>query len=185
MCVLVGEPDRLTRDTRAFLKLYREAGEKPVEFDPDDKGLERAVLSADLIVDAIYGIGFHGELSGKAMLAAKLINRSKAPVVSADLPSGTGADSALVSEDCIKADYTVTFYLSQAGPLHTARQIVLRRDIGVGYRHSRQLIDKMLSEPSGSLSGWQTGNSLMMSFPYVSPIPIKEITGRSWSSAAA
>lgn len=64
---------------------------------------------ADAIVDAMFGVGFHGELSGRALDAAKMINDAPVKVISADLPSGVECDSALAAENTVKADLTVAF----------------------------------------------------------------------------
>ena len=67
------------------------------------------LLNCDVIVDAIYGFGFHGALSSNVARLTKLANISKAFKVSVDLPSGTDCDTAVCAEDTIKADLTVTF----------------------------------------------------------------------------
>ena len=108
-CFLTGDPDKMTPDTAANYMLLREDGIEPVCFQPDNANHITAAVGADLVVDAIYGIGFHGNLSGLAAEAAKTINRCRCPVISADIPSGAEADTGLVSENCVKADYTVTF----------------------------------------------------------------------------
>lgn len=73
--------------------------------------LIRSVVSAsDLIVDAVYGIGFHGDLSSAMRDIFDCINRADAPVVSVDVPSGVRCDEATAAEGCIQADLTVTFF---------------------------------------------------------------------------
>jgi len=108
-CFLTGDPGRMTADTAENYRLIRNDGIDPVRFQPDNKSHADTVRDADLIIDAIYGIGFHGKLSGTAAEAAKIINTSKAPVIAADIPSGAEADSGIVSEGCVIADHTVTF----------------------------------------------------------------------------
>ena len=67
------------------------------------------LLNCDVIVDAIYGFGFHGTLSTYVARLTKLANISKAFTVSVDLPSGTDCDGAICAENTINADLTVTF----------------------------------------------------------------------------
>ncbi len=71
--------------------------------------------AAAVIIDAVYGIGFHGNLRGAALEAARVMNISRAPVVSADLPSGVAADGA-ASEHAVRADVTAAF--GRAKPAH-------------------------------------------------------------------
>ena len=66
--------------------------------------------ASDLIVDAVYGIGFHGELTEGMRAVFKSVNAADAKVFSVDVPSGVRCDSATAAEGCIDADYTVTFF---------------------------------------------------------------------------
>ena len=83
---------------------------------PDEALIDGLCRSADLIVDAVYGIGFHGETdepTARVLLAA---NSASAHRVAIDLPSGTECDSARTAQVCFLADETLTF--STAKPLH-------------------------------------------------------------------
>jgi len=72
---------------------------------------------ADLIVDAIYGTGFHGELRDPARRVARLINMSKAAVYALDAPSGLNGDTGEADEDTVRADETIVFH--RLKPAHT------------------------------------------------------------------
>ncbi len=72
-------------------------------------------IEADLIVDAIFGTGFEGEVTGLAGEVVDLINSSGLPVVSVDIPSGVNASSGVVCRHCIRADKTVTMGLPKIG----------------------------------------------------------------------
>lgn len=108
-CFITGDPENMSTDTSINFELLCEDGIVPVCFQPDNASHKTITLEADLIIDTIYGIGFHGTLSGVAAEAAKIINKCKSPVISADIPSGAEADTGLVSENCVQAEYTVTF----------------------------------------------------------------------------
>lgn len=73
------------------------------------------LLTADMIIDAIYGIGFRGSLNPLESQVAKLVNWSQAQVLAIDIPSGVEADSGSVHGEAIKADYTVTFAAPKLG----------------------------------------------------------------------
>ena len=66
--------------------------------------------ASDLIVDAVFGIGFHGELTDGMKSVFKAVNEAEAKVFSVDIPSGVRCDSATAADGCINADYTVTFF---------------------------------------------------------------------------
>lgn len=54
---------------------------------------------AELLVDAVYGIGFHGRLPDALRPVFRLANQSAAPIVALDVPSGFSADSGVYDED--------------------------------------------------------------------------------------
>ncbi len=67
---------------------------------------EEAHLSGTLIVDCIFGIGFHGEPREPFSKVFDSINKSGAVVVSVDTPSGTNASEGTVYK-AVKADLTI------------------------------------------------------------------------------
>ena len=75
----------------------------------------------DVVVDALYGTGFHGALRPSGLAACGLMNRlhkSGAFVLAVDLPSGINTDTGEVAEGATHADLTVTF--DSYKPLHVA-----------------------------------------------------------------
>lgn len=72
--------------------------------------------SAGLVVDALFGIGFHGELRPPYDEVVSAINRASVPVVSLDVPSGLDSDSGRASSLHVHADLTITF--STRKPVH-------------------------------------------------------------------
>lgn len=73
----IGDHDRLTPDAKYYLDKCSH--------------LLSPVFEADIILDAIFGTGFHGELSGEALCAAMQINLFASTVLAADIPSGAGS----------------------------------------------------------------------------------------------
>ena len=78
--------------------------------------LDELCAEAELIVDAVYGIGFHGETDEDTAPVLAAANASGAYRVAIDLPSGTECDSARTASVCFAADETLTF--STAKPVH-------------------------------------------------------------------
>lgn len=70
---------------------------------------------AELIVDALLGIGLKGPVHGLIASAIQHINDSGLPVVSVDIPSGLNADTGQVDNFCVKATATLTFIALKAG----------------------------------------------------------------------
>jgi NAD(P)H-hydrate epimerase len=70
---------------------------------------------ADLIVDALLGIGLKGPVYGVIATAIEQINASSLPVISLDVPSGLNADTGQVEHIAVRASHTVTFIARKAG----------------------------------------------------------------------
>ena len=66
-------------------------------------------IKADLIVDAILGIGIKGEVSEVYADMIESINLSKALVLAIDVPSGIDVDTGVIYGTAVKADATITF----------------------------------------------------------------------------
>lgn len=81
---------------------YNEA----LEYGVESVHFNEAELSDTLIVDCIFGIGFHGEPREPFSAVFDAVNNCKATVVSVDTPSGTNASDGSVYK-AIKADLTI------------------------------------------------------------------------------
>lgn len=72
-------------------------------------------IEADLIVDALFGTGFSGEITGFTKDIVEMINSSGIRVISVDIPAGLHADTGQFTGPCIKAERTVTMVLPKIG----------------------------------------------------------------------
>ncbi|MGV6816630.1 MAG: NAD(P)H-hydrate dehydratase [Thiotrichales bacterium] len=70
---------------------------------------------ADLIVDAVFGIGLERPLIGMFRSAVEAMNNHSAPVLSVDIPSGIHADTGAALGVAVKADVTLTFLAWKLG----------------------------------------------------------------------
>ncbi|MCL4436969.1 MAG: NAD(P)H-hydrate epimerase [Thaumarchaeota archaeon] len=82
-----------------------------------EEELERSILDADIVVDAIFGTGIKGLLKPPQSTAIDLINRSKAYAVAVDIPSGLDPLTGEVHDRAVAADTTVTFHRVKTGLL--------------------------------------------------------------------
>jgi NAD(P)H-hydrate epimerase len=96
-------------DGRIALEVLEAAGRaaRPLEDAPLD--------DADVIIDALFGTGFHGEPREDAARTIEAINAATAPVVSVDLPSGVDSSTGEVAGTCVEAAVTVTFHGPKVG----------------------------------------------------------------------
>jgi NAD(P)H-hydrate epimerase len=68
-----------------------------------------------IVVDALFGTGFKGDLDREARLVGEKVNRYGIRVYAVDVPSGLNATTGQVSKGCIKAAKTITFGLPKKG----------------------------------------------------------------------
>src|SRR5205085_9867833 len=61
----------------------------------------------DVIVDAICGIGLHDNLREDALVAIKKMERSRAPILAIDIPSGIDADTGQSLNAAVHAAATI------------------------------------------------------------------------------
>ncbi len=95
-------------DARIALEVLRAAGRKAEEG-----------LDGDVLIDGLFGTGFHGEPRAEAARLITEINGAGVPVVAVDLPSGVNADTGEIAGAAVRADLTVTMHGPKVG-LHVA-----------------------------------------------------------------
>jgi NAD(P)H-hydrate epimerase len=114
-------------DGRVAARALREAGRDAVE-TPDPEGF-------DVVVDALFGTGFHGEPREEAAALIERMNASGSPIVAVDIPSGVDASTGEVAGVAVRALLTVTFHARKVGLVvapgrfHAGRVVVA--DIGL------------------------------------------------------
>ncbi|HNT35201.1 MAG TPA: NAD(P)H-hydrate epimerase [bacterium] len=116
---IASTPDRLKGDALENYKRYS-AMAKPVSLLTGEKDLDVLADScacADVIVDALLGTGFRGQVQSPYLEIIETMNKSFAKVLAMDVPSGLNADDGTVSGACVKADVTATMQLPKLGLL--------------------------------------------------------------------
>ncbi|MBE6760617.1 MAG: NAD(P)H-hydrate dehydratase [Ruminococcaceae bacterium] len=116
VCVLLADgmpktPDAIDmygRAERAGVMIIDCAEEEPEKVD-------RLINEAEIIVDAIYGLGFRDEPPEQVAQLIQKINLAVGEVIAVDIPSGVSGDSGQVASTCVKANYTVTFTAMKPG----------------------------------------------------------------------
>ncbi|MDE5771034.1 MAG: NAD(P)H-hydrate dehydratase [Ruminococcus sp.] len=91
------------------------------------------ISEADILVDGVFGTGFHGELSGKLINIFSI--GSNAYRIAVDVPSGADSRTGKVSDGTFKADETVAFGCIKTGmtqyPLRDYCGKITVADIGI------------------------------------------------------
>jgi ADP-dependent NAD(P)H-hydrate dehydratase / NAD(P)H-hydrate epimerase len=92
-------------DGRIALRVLAEAGRETSE-EPD---------GADVVIDALFGTGFHGSPRDDAAQLIGRINTAGVPVVAVDIPSGVDASTGEIAGEVVDADVTVTMHAPKLG----------------------------------------------------------------------
>ena len=116
-------------------------------FNTDDiHKVSHLIEEADILIDAIFGIGFNGALPDEVKALNILWNRSKAVKFAVDVPTGVITDTGEIDKDCFKSDYTISFMsLKPANIMLPAKDYfgsVALTDIGI----KKEIIDSIESE---------------------------------------
>lgn len=102
-------PDKLTGSAREMAQLCLNA---KIAIEPF---IALKLKDADVIVDALLGIGLTGEVRDNYKVAIDAINSAAIPVLAVDIPSGLNADTGEILGSAVKADVTVTFIALKQG----------------------------------------------------------------------
>jgi hydroxyethylthiazole kinase-like uncharacterized protein yjeF len=106
---LFGDPSRLPADAAHAHATAVSAG---VVIDPSGA----PVHDADLIIDALLGLGARTPPRDRIAAAIRSINGSERPVLAVDLPSGLPADTGAASgRDVVRADHTLSLLTLKPG----------------------------------------------------------------------
>lgn len=111
--------DAVQGDAALELAMFTKAGGRVEALSTEDDWVlaELAASKADVLVDALLGTGFHGELEGDVLRACELLNKSEKYILAVDIPTGVNADNGAVCEQAVRADHTVTMALVKTGLL--------------------------------------------------------------------
>ncbi len=116
--MITGNASRMTGDTKAnyaiieamrFETLIAEAWQA-------QRALVESIRSDELVVDALLGTGFGGQVrSPTAELIHSMNDTARRAIVAIDVPSGLDCNTGAASNATIQADLTITFVASKTG----------------------------------------------------------------------
>lgn len=130
----LGEPK-----TEISRSVYQKALENQITVRMEDQVYaeenESDFETAEVIIDGLFGIGFHGELPEELQNLLDWITLEGTPIVACDIPSGGDGLTGQVSPGTCLADLTVTFGAEKIGmsqyPLRDCCGKIRVADIGI------------------------------------------------------
>jgi hydroxyethylthiazole kinase-like uncharacterized protein yjeF len=152
LVVLCADPESVSGDAAANLKRWRQAlGDLQVASSESEWDAARAALDgAYVIVDALFGTGLRGPVTGLLARVIDDINAARAKqsaagpaplVLAVDMPSGLGSGADDLGGPVVAADCTVTFTAPKIGQLVSPRADRVGRLIVRQIGTPRELLD--------------------------------------------
>ncbi len=109
-----GYPD--SPEATYMYKLVIDSSIPTIWYDADRLKAMQTIKNADIVVDAIFGFSFYGNISEDLKLLIAEMSNSKGIKFAIDVPSGVYCDSGYNDPGCFKADYTIA--ISALKPAH-------------------------------------------------------------------
>lgn len=106
---LVGNPEKLTPDASVNARRLEETGIAVTAYTG------QSLPECGCIVDALFGFGLNREVGGIYRTAIEEMNRSSAPIVACDIPSGLNGDTGVPMGIAVQANTTVSFTCAKMG----------------------------------------------------------------------
>lgn len=111
------DPDQITGDLARQVAQSALRSGVSMLVGPSRDELDGLLSTTDVVIDAMLGTGFHGEVRAPFDIWIECLNASGAPVVAADVPSGLSAQTGQAATACVVADMTVTMIALKPGLL--------------------------------------------------------------------
>jgi NAD(P)H-hydrate epimerase len=114
---LCGSENRLSADAALFHAVARKMGlvVMPALSTEDVENVSSVCKGSDLLVAALLGTGFQGEVRSPMAELIGRMNGVEAPILAVDVPSGLDCDTGQGANATIRARATVTFVAEKAG----------------------------------------------------------------------
>ncbi|MBS0210935.1 MAG: NAD(P)H-hydrate epimerase [Planctomycetes bacterium] len=145
---VVGERAKLTPESSPNLAVIEQAGLNIQWFASAGDEFTQFLSGAGSIVDALLGVGAHGEPRPPLDRIIEQMNRSGLPILAVDLPSGLDCDTGQPAVQTIRAMATCTFVAPKQGFAAPQAQHYLGTvhvaDIGA----PRKLVEEILGQSS-------------------------------------
>ncbi len=100
------------------------------------ENVKRVLENSDIIIDCVFGTGFHGELEDSLADLFEFVNKH-CPAVkfSVDVPSGCNSDTGEIADNAFKPDFTITLGAMKRGlyshPCFEHCGLMVLADIGI------------------------------------------------------
>ncbi len=132
---VIGKISKLKPDPRTNYDILKQMGQRIIFCEGAATFSRMFPRNANLVIDALFGIGFRSKVQGPISDVIDYLNQSKIPILAVDVPSGLDADTGKVLGTAVRAKTTVTFVANKKGFLKSGAKNycgrIVVRDIGI------------------------------------------------------
>lgn len=114
--IWIGTEEKMSNETRLNFEILKKMKIPIYHFDKKTD-LDKFNFQADIIIDALIGVGGTENLKGFVVDLLKKINSIEAYKIGVDVPSGLNAETGLAHPDAFIADMTITMFAVKTGML--------------------------------------------------------------------
>jgi len=146
--------EKIKGDSAYHKQLYVNFGGKVTQVT-NEEDVSTILQGADVIIDALFGIGVKGNLRSPFYEMVEVINRLSSLVISVDMPSGLPADEGTAANMCVQADYTFVIGAPKMSCFleHTSSFYGEWETVSIGL--PRQAFDKLAGRRTWNLDAFQ------------------------------
>lgn len=110
----IGNEDKMSPETLRNFKSVQKFDIDCLHIESDEI-LNTIQFSTECIIDSMIGVGGSENIKGIANEILKILKTNYALKIAIDSPTGLNADTGITSENCFRADYTITMFAPKAG----------------------------------------------------------------------
>lgn len=115
----------------------------PYQELPEMETLKNEIKNSTLLIDALLGTGFKGQVTGLFQKTITMMNASEKLIVAIDLPSGLDADTGQHQGTCVRAHLTVTMGAMKKGFLEKNASECTGKIVVADIGFPKELIEKI------------------------------------------
>lgn len=116
VCVIMASGYPVSDESAYMFKMVQDLSVPTIWYEADKDKAIVTIKNAEVIVDAVFGFSFYGNLPDSIRELFIEINSSESLKFSVDLPSGVYCDSGNMDKNAFMADYTIA--ISSLKPCH-------------------------------------------------------------------
>lgn len=109
------DPDEIPSALARHVARRTSGRDVTVHVGPSRDEIAGLIEGSDLVVDAILGTGFHGDLRPPFNIWVRALNEGDVAVLSVDVPSGLDSETGEHGDACVRADVTATMLAPKIG----------------------------------------------------------------------